>query len=143
MSVYTGESGELASSVSVTPGSAARYVPSLYETASDALRALANTCPATRYATTYATVVGTHDRSSVLWYGAVCFASITTSSSSSSSDQHVHGRAEKKGQQQTRKVTAVWAASAGGSGVAAGCSRTMAAGSLLHVVLAMAVPLAL
>lgn len=70
---YSGRSGELVSSVSVTPGSVAVYVPPLYATASDALRARANDCPATLYSTTYATVVGTHDRSSVLRYGSVCF----------------------------------------------------------------------
>lgn len=69
---YWGESGELAYSVRVTPGSVEVYAVSLCETESDALRASVNDCSATRYSMTYATVVGTHDRSSAFVYGAVC-----------------------------------------------------------------------
>ena len=56
---YWGESGELAYSVRVTPGSVEVYAVSLCETESDALRASVNDCSATRYSMTYATVVGT------------------------------------------------------------------------------------
>ena len=94
---YSGRSGELVSSVSVTPGSVAVYVPPLYATASDALRARANDCPATLYSTTYATVVGTHDRSSVLLYGSVCFREEEQQRDTSTRTNRRQGKGGKRG----------------------------------------------
>lgn len=113
---YWGESGELAYSVRVTPGSVEVYAVSLCETESDALRASVNDCSATRYSMTYATVVGTHDRSSAFVYGAVCCVCACRRERG----VRMETATSTTSQMQTWKVTEVCEVLEGGSGEEAG-----------------------